>query len=57
MNYIYIHLTCFSGIKVCYSNYSYDLQNLVSLQTFFGGVICDSTWEKGPCRASNDFSV
>ena len=19
--------------------------------------ICDSTWEKGPCRANNDFSV
>ena len=24
---------------------------------FLISIICDSTWEKGPCRANNDFSV
>ena len=30
---------------------------IVTLQYILEGLICDSTWEKGPCRANNDFSV
>ena len=27
------------------------------LYEYHEGYICDSTWEKGPCRANNDFSL